>query len=179
MNAELEQRVQIRRSDLDRERRRAVTLAERDMLTGLANRARFQAHFEAVISNCITTGEAAALLLIDLDHFKQVNDRLGHRAGDALLIQVAERLRHVCRDTDLVARLGGDEFAVVLQAPENGLDSGTSLATRICQAVKNSYEVEGVLIEPSCSIGIAVVPDHGIIGTDLLRYADLALYSTK
>ena len=179
LNSDLEQRVHLRTLDVERERRIAVELAERDLLTRLANRARFQSHLALTVARCAETGSQAALLIIDLDRFKQVNDRLGHAAGDALLIQVAGRLQTVLRNDDLVARLGGDEFAIVLSDPSDATAAGIATAKRIRDALSAPCKVEGLPLLASCSIGIAVVPTHATIETNLMRYADLALYAAK
>ena len=179
LTADLERRVQLRTKDVERERRIAVELAERDLLTGLANRARFQSHLSSTVLNCAETGDQAALMLIDLDQFKQVNDRLGHAAGDALLIEIAGRLRGVIGDDDLVARLGGDEFAIVMSHPSGAVTAGIAMARRIRDALSATCTIEGLPMLASCSIGIAAVPVHATVGADLMRYADLALFTAK
>ena len=179
LNADLEHRVRVRTEDLERERQIAIDLAEHDHLTGLANRAMFQSHLESTIARCMMIGEQCALLFIDLDRFKTVNDQLGHAAGDALLVQVAARLHRLVRGTDLVARFGGDEFAVLLSNQQDGVSAAKGLAVRIADSLAAPYLIEGLPVASSCSIGFAALPVHATSGTDLMRYADLALYAAK
>ncbi len=179
LNADLEARVSSRTIELERERRQAVALAERDLLTGVANRRRLQACLDAAVADCADGETQAALLVVDLDRFKQVNDRFGHAAGDALLIEMAERLSRVCGEAGLVARLGGDEFAVLLQGHGDGLASGRRWAERILRAAEAPLSEKAHHSQPSCSIGFAATPGQATTSADLLRYADLALYSAK
>jgi diguanylate cyclase (GGDEF)-like protein len=122
--------------------------------------------------------ERCAILFIDLDQFKQVNDTLGHSQGDELLCSVADRLRTVVRDTDLVARLGGDEF-VIVQSPMRRADQATSLARRIVSLLNDTFDVDGHQVIIGASVGIAVAPRDGIDADTLLKNADMALYRAK
>lgn len=162
--------------------RRAETLirhnAEHDPLTGLANRSLFVDTLRAAIARAAKGGPAPALLLIDLDGFKNVNDTLGHIAGDDLLIQTARILIEVAGADDVVARLGGDEFAII-HATTDSQQTAEMLATAVVEELSRPMFAAGRQAEMSASIGIAVVPPG--IGSEnmLLRHADLALYAAK
>jgi len=149
--------------------------ALRDPLTGLANRTLLSTAADRAL--LATTG-TTAMLLIDLDHFKDVNDTLGHAVGDQLLVAVAERLQEQAAPTDLVARLGGDEFVVLVRRCD-GVDSAVELADRLGEAIRQPYEVQGVTLTVGCSVGIGLAPDHVDTVEGLLRCADVALYTAK
>jgi diguanylate cyclase (GGDEF)-like protein/PAS domain S-box-containing protein len=152
-------------------------LARYDALTGLPNRTSFTEQFEHTVAE--TSGaEAHAVLFIDLDEFKQVNDTLGHPCGDALLCEVAERLRKAVRETDVVARFGGDEF-VVLQSLRNGREDAGELADNIIRSLRDIYVIEGHQIVVGASIGISMRPQGGSTADQLLKSADIALYRAK
>jgi diguanylate cyclase (GGDEF)-like protein len=153
-------------------------LASRDPLTGLANRIALHQCLASMMTESRQTGVPVALLCIDLDRFKPVNDTLGHPVGDGLLVKVAERLRSTVRKTDLVARLGGDEFAI-LQAAAPQPESAESLATRLVEILGRPYNVSGHTLNIGASVGIAVYPADGNDGEALLRHGDLALYRAK
>jgi len=157
--------------------RQITFLARHDTLTGLPNRMLLQDHLEAAVTG-LSEGQHFAVLCLDLDHFKEVNDTLGHAAGDVLLRLVAERLRHCARDGDLIARLGGDEFAIVLASGVDGAASATSLATRVIESIGAPYEVQGRDFVIGASIGIAL-SEPGIPGAEFLKRADVALYRAK
>lgn len=123
-------------------------------------------------------GVPLAVMYLDLDKFKMVNDTLGHVAGDELLVSVAVRLRGSFRPADLVSRQGGDEF-VVLMAPGTGMVEATAAAERILAAVALPHDIDGEQVHIGCSIGIAMLPEHGVTGETLLRHADTALHSAK
>ncbi len=148
----------------------------RDPLTELLTRS----HFETVVRETLKTGNSGrlAILLIDLDRFKPVNDTLGHAAGDALLRLVAQRLQSCVRDTDLVARLGGDEFAFLL-GPIDAPNEAAEIARRIVDLVGRTYLIEGQLVNVGASLGIAIAPTDGDTFEGLLKCADLALYHSK
>jgi diguanylate cyclase (GGDEF)-like protein len=146
-----------------------------DALTGLPNRARFRDRVEEALQE---HGDGLAVLLIDLDRFKEVNDTLGHESGDLLLKQVGRRLVESLADPDTVARLGGDEFAVLaheVQSPEEAL----GLAHRLRRALEAAFSLRGLRIEVEASVGIALVPEHGHEVDTLLRHADVAMYLSK
>ena len=153
-------------------------LARTDPLTGLANRAEFSARFKEMTAAALRHGELLFVQLIDLDHFKQVNDRHGHHVGDLLLKQVARRICDAVRETDFVARLGGDEFAV-LQSDADTPEAGGSLAEKLVDLLSQPYAIEGLDIRLGASIGISVYPQDDIDPEQLLRKADLALYKVK
>ncbi len=156
----------------------AIALAMSDPLTGLCNRQLFEQRSAAMLAGAATTGAAHALLLIDLDRFKPVNDTLGHPVGDALLRLVAKRLRSVLRREDLVARLGGDEFALLV--PLDPDESGAALlARRIVDVLSRPYLVDGHLVNIGASVGVTLAPRDGREHALLLRNADLALYHAK
>jgi diguanylate cyclase (GGDEF)-like protein len=167
------------------ERRRAeaeiVHLARHDGLTGLANRAEFNARLEAASVRLKQNGGAFTVMMLDLDKFKIVNDTRGHLAGDLLLVEVGRRLQAEIRDVDVLARLGGDEFAII-QEGGGGADqheSATALALRIIGAVTRPFDLNGHEAGVGISIGMALAPEHGIESEELLRGADLALYDAK
>ncbi len=149
-----------------------------DPLTGLPNRLRFHARLGEARSRLDRSGEGFAVLAVDLDRFKSVNDTLGHPIGDALLQKVAERLQSAVRPTDTVARFGGDEFAVI-QSNVGDVVGAETLAKRIVDLLGRAYIVEGHLINIGASVGIAVAPTDGGEPDTLLKNADLALYRAK
>lgn len=151
--------------------------AEHDALTLLPNRLRFGATLDQAIHE-LPAGASAALILLDLDKFKEVNDTLGHAAGDDLLSQVASRLSRVCGKRGSAARLGGDEFAVI--APRISCrHEATTFAADIVQALSGEYIIDSARVTIGCSAGVAMIPDHGDVARDLQRRADMALYSAK
>ena len=151
-------------------------MALHDALTGLANRVLFRRHIDEAIEKSGETG--AALLFLDLDRFKVVNDTLGHPVGDALLVEVAARFRHTLGEDCFAARLGGDEFAIYRVG--DGEDGGTEeLARRITACIAEPFEIEGHHIVIGTSIGIALSPRDGREADELLKNADMALYRAK
>ncbi len=159
-------------------RERLGEQALRDPLTGLSNRRYFTDAMARRFVSARRDGLSAAVLLIDLDGFKQVNDTRGHPVGDALLRQVADRLRHCVGEDDRVMRLGGDEFAIVRLCRQQRRDS-TSLARFVVSELSKMYEVDGYHLRISASVGVALYPSGGEQLTDLLRSADIALYFVK
>lgn len=149
-----------------------------DDLTGLPNRVLFGDRVNHAIRAALRAGESLALLIMDLDDFKQVNDTLGHQSGDLLLKLVAERLVGCLRDGDTVARLGGDEFGI-LPLTGSDLAGAATVAWRIEQALEPAFLFEGHSIDVRASIGITLAPEHGDNIGDLLRRADLAMYDAK
>lgn len=176
--AELERRVEERTRELDDARERAIHMANRDQLTGVANRACFVRTLDDSIQQAGEARARFALFMMDLDRFKDINDTLGHEAGDVFLKRVARRLRIVAGGQATVARLGGDEFAVI--APAHGGHGGwTALALRLAEAVSRPVRYLGNRLETTGSIGISIFPDDATEARDLQRYADLALYRSK
>jgi diguanylate cyclase (GGDEF)-like protein len=152
--------------------------AHHDALTSLANRALFYKEATKAISGRKARGDSFAVLFLDLDHFKEVNDTLGHPVGDVLLQEVAGRLRGCMRTTDVVARLGGDEFAVILN-PIIRPEQVAGLAERLIEVVSAPYAIEGQCIIVGASVGAAICPTDGADSHELLKNADIALYRAK
>ena len=157
---------------------RIAFLAHHDPLTGLPNRTLFHDRVQQALARLERGDGGFAVLCLDLDRFKAVNDTLGHPVGDGLLKQVAERLRACVREGDTVARLGGDEFAVVLLGVEEPADVD-GLAARMIGLVGSGYEIDGHRIDIGTSIGIALAPGGGSGAHELLKNADTALYGAK
>ena len=169
------------------------TLAYYDLVTGLPNRAQLHEQLRAVLKNCSRSDEEFALLFLDLDHFKQVNDTLGHDAGDDLLRQVSERLTSVVRESDAVgraiggetetpehtvARLGGDEFVVLLGRIQRAEDAAR-VAQRIAASIGEPYTIGETEVRVTTTIGISVYPADGADAETLLKHADVAMYHAK
>jgi len=160
--------------------RRVLELARIDALTGLSNRAVFLEQLEAAVDPRVSPrGDSFSVLMLDLDRFKNVNDSLGHAAGDALLREVAKRLRSALRSTDLLARLGGDEFAIIQAGCNDQRQGSIDLAARICKSIAEPFLLPGRQVEVGTSVGIAMVPEHGQDREQILKKADLALYRSK
>ncbi len=149
-----------------------------DALTGLPNRVMFQDRFARVLESAMRHGRLAAVLYVDLDGFKEVNDRRGHAAGDLLLQQVARRLEGCVRAEDTVARLGGDEFGIVLATLAQEHD-GEVVALKVIRALAAPFELEGDAVRISASIGAALFPLHGQDIDQLMAHADAAMYAAK
>ncbi|WP_315759951.1 putative bifunctional diguanylate cyclase/phosphodiesterase [Sphingomonas sp. Y38-1Y] len=168
-------------SDLTEKRRaeaEITRLALFDGLTGLANRQRMRLSLDQTLAQSRRGWRGVALLLLDLDRFKAVNDTLGHQVGDALLKQVAQRLQRCTGESELVGRLGGDEFQLIVpDAPAP--DALSELARTIIAALSQPYFLAGSSVTIGCSIGIAVAPENGSDSETLIRSADLALYAAK
>ena len=164
-------------TDKRRNEEKIAFMAHHDALTSLPNRVLFQEHLDAAVAQ-LGDGQQFAVLCLDLDHFKDVNDTLGHAAGDDLLRQVAGRLRHCVRDRDVVARLGGDEFAIVLAIADGGPAAAAALATRLVDSIGAPYVLQGRNIVIGTSIGIALFEPGGS-GIEFLKRADVALYRAK
>jgi diguanylate cyclase (GGDEF)-like protein len=157
--------------------RRLRHQATHDTLTGLSNRAELHEQGARALAGARRDGGLAALMLIDLDRFKEVNDTMGHEQGDRLLVEVSARLSQLLRTSDILTRLGGDEFAVLAVLPNRGAVG--EVATRLHRALALPFDVGGVAIELGASIGIALHPDHGEDVSTLLRHADVAMYEAK
>ena len=153
-------------------------LALHDPVCGLPNRIYFGERLETMIDEVRGGGPSAAVFYIDLDHFKDVNDTLGHHIGDELILNVTRRLSHILRGNDLVARLGGDEFAIITTCASDAY-SLQAIARRIITAVCAPYSINGHNIIIGASIGIAVIDRRARDAADILRYADMALYRAK
>ncbi len=153
-------------------------MAEFDALTGLANRHRMDRKLDSTLSAYKSAKRACALMLLDLDKFKYVNDTMGHPAGDDLLKQVAERLRAVCGGRGEIGRLGGDEFQIILPDMDDRGELG-EMADKIIQMLSSPYQVEGKRAIIGASVGISIAPYDGLERDELVRSADLALYAAK
>jgi diguanylate cyclase (GGDEF)-like protein/PAS domain S-box-containing protein len=153
-------------------------MAHHDALTGLPNRVLFHRRLGEALSRIRRGGGNLAVLCLDLDQFKSVNDTLGHPVGDALLKTVAQRLDHCVRDTDMVARLGGDEFAIILPTI-GGPQNAEQTASKVIDELGQPYEIQGHEVVVGASIGIAIAPGDGDAADALLRNADMALYRAK
>jgi diguanylate cyclase (GGDEF)-like protein/PAS domain S-box-containing protein len=153
-------------------------LAHHDTLTGLPNRASFTEHLNQAIVLSQREQQALAVLFLDLDNFKPVNDQHGHAIGDLLLQQVANRIRQCLRGADVVGRIGGDEFVVLLQNVHH-VANAQQTAEKICSCLSIAYEVDGKILQIGVSIGIALYPLHGSNAMQLVRYADEAMYEAK
>jgi diguanylate cyclase (GGDEF)-like protein len=151
--------------------------AHYDGLTNLPNRESFQSRLEAALDQVGAAGTQVALLWVDLDNFKRINDTMGHPVGDALLIAISRRLRESIRPADTAARMGGDEFAVLLSGATAEMAAG--LAERIVAAVARPVEVDGHTIRMGASIGISLAPRDGADRRSLTKAADVALYDAK
>jgi diguanylate cyclase (GGDEF)-like protein/PAS domain S-box-containing protein len=167
--------------DITRERQTAaqlVHLAEHDALTGLYNRHRFQEHLERMISNAKRSGAIFALLYFDLDKFKPINDRFGHRAGDTVLMRVSEAVSALVRSGEMLARLGGDEFAILSELSTE--EEAVRLAGRIARAVADiAFRFDDEAVQLTTSIGIALFPRDGGDADELVAHADAAMYEAK
>ncbi|KJC47621.1 EAL domain-containing protein [Bradyrhizobium sp. LTSP857] len=157
---------------------RITHLARYDELTALPNRVSFRDEIERLLAISHNSERLSALLFIDLDQFKQVNDTLGHPCGDQLLCAVANRLREMLRPEDFVARFGGDEF-VVFQQNINSPEDAASLARRIVERLSERYRIDNHLVEIGASVGIALTSPDGVSADTLLKNADMALYRAK
>lgn len=172
--------LRLRRSTaaLEAGRLAAQHLAYHDSLTGLGNRAKFEKSFAEAISKIKPDDSKVALLFLDLDRFKQVNDTLGHDAGDELIQEVATRLHPLVRDSDTIARLGGDEFAIVVCNVTDG-DDVSALCNRIVAAIRQPFSLAAGQAFVGVSIGVSMATDHNDDMAELRREADIALYEAK
>jgi len=161
-----------------RSQQQVSRLAHYDPLTGLANRVQMSRALEQILAAPRERDRACAVFLLDLDRFKQVNDTLGHPTGDALLKQVAQRLERVIGAAGRCGRLGGDEFEVIVPAPRSR-EHLAHIAREIIASLSQPYTIEGHAVVIGASVGVAVAPDHGTTGEELIRNVDLALYAAK
>jgi diguanylate cyclase (GGDEF)-like protein len=185
----LTRNLQDKTDELRREGEKVAYLAHHDPLTGLANRAQLRTKLEQSGTNFKLDGVRFSVFVLDLDRFKEVNDSLGHAAGDALLRVVAQRLKNALRKDDVLARLGGDEFAII-QSPPRTLDErlatrndhrhgAMELASRILSTLAEPFDLDGNTVFIGCSIGISIAPEDGTEPEVLMKTADLALYEAK
>jgi diguanylate cyclase (GGDEF)-like protein/PAS domain S-box-containing protein len=159
--------------------KRISFMAHYDVLTGLANRAAAVQKIEEAAARQRRYGDQFSVLLLDLDRFKVVNDTLGHPAGDALLREVATRLKRLLRETDLLGRLGGDEFVIIQESEADLHKAAGALCDRIIGSLTTPFSIDGNDVNIGVSIGIALAPEHATNPDNLLKMADMALYSVK
>jgi diguanylate cyclase (GGDEF)-like protein len=176
--ASASKRLRRQTEDLQTSAERDRHQATHDGLTGLPNRELLRDRLGQSLAVASRSDGEVALLLIDLDRFKEINDTLGHSYGDKLLCQVGPRLQSVLREGDTVARLGGDEFAVLLPLVD-GVGEAATVAERLRESLHQPFDVEGVALDVEASIGIALSPWHGTDTEELLRNADIAMYVAK
>ncbi len=169
--AHLEAMVEARTAELKH-------LAQHDVLTGLPNRALLGDRIAQAIHHAQRYKGSMAVMAVDLDRFKQVNDTLGHAVGDVLLKRVAQRLRDLVRKSDTVARMGGDEFVLILKEVPSQ-EVVTAVATKIRDALAQAFDIEGHSVEVGGSIGVALFPRDGTDAHTLLKCADVAMYNAK
>lgn len=164
-------------NQLDQVRAQLQQAAHYDALTNLLNRRGFNQVFAERLAEQVADGQRLAAMFLDIDHFKRINDSLGHAAGDELLKVIADHIQAATRSQDLVARLGGDEFCVVTSLKTR--DEARHLAQRIMQRMKDPIDLGGRRMVMTTSIGISIYPDDGLTALELLKHADLALYQSK
>jgi diguanylate cyclase len=174
INAALECEIIERRQAEER----AHDLATRDPLTGLMNRRSLTERLEHAMAMAARHKQKLALLFIDLDKFKSINDMLGHDAGDHLLLQVSERISGAVRESDIVARLGGDEFVVLMEGLPS-YQAASEVGKKIVAAIDACFHVHGQRVKTSASVGISLYPQDGATTNSLMRNADLAMYHAK
>lgn len=155
-----------------------IRLAHYDELTGLPNRVALENHLEQAIQQARRGSGHFALMFLDLDKFKPVNDNYGHQVGDELLRNVGKRLKHCIRSSDVVGRRGGDEF-VVITGPLHGDDDAKPIADKIVAVLNDTFHIQGHNIQIGASVGVALYPDDGLAAEDLLKQADAAMYRVK
>jgi diguanylate cyclase (GGDEF)-like protein len=170
--------LKVASEELAQKQRENEFQAFHDHLTGLPNRLLFRLSLGQAIENAAESGGRIAVMLMDLDHFKEVNDALGHHIGDRLLAAVGPRLAGALRDGDMMARLGGDEFGVLLPDVADD-DAAVSVAQRLIEGLHRPIEVDEMALDVTGSIGIAFFPDHARDADTLLRHADVAMYAAK
>jgi diguanylate cyclase (GGDEF)-like protein/PAS domain S-box-containing protein len=153
-------------------------LAHHDPLTGLENRAALGERLEQLLAQARRSKLPLAVLFIDLDHFKKINDSFGHQAGDLLLKGASARMKDLLRDVDTLARLGGDEFIIVLGGPLSP-DSVTAVAVRLVESLQQPYHLDGITAHSGASVGVALYPEDGLDAETLVRHADMAMYAAK
>ncbi|MDD2780771.1 EAL domain-containing protein, partial [Sulfuricurvum sp.] len=165
-------------TELNTTQNQLLHLATHDSLTGLPNRILFNDRLQMAIKKNQRKNEKIAVMFIDLDHFKQINDSLGHPVGDLLLVQVALRLRSILRESDTIARMGGDEFNILIDSLTQS-DNLIDIAEKLIHAFKEPFTIEGNILYTTLSIGIALSPDDGITTEKLLKNSDTAMYRAK
>jgi diguanylate cyclase (GGDEF)-like protein len=180
--AEIQPRTLLRAVRYSIERRKSaaemVRLAHTDSLTGLLNRRAFFEHLEVALTQSRRSERACAVILFDIDHFKEINDVFGHRVGDEVLVEVTRRLRQHLRETDAVARIGGDEFAIVATNLQTA-NAAMEIAEKLVRSMAAIEDIHGLHLEVSISVGISVFPMDVAGADELVAHADLAMYKSK
>lgn len=183
--ATLERRVEERTAALAEEVRHREALAEKlahaaehDSLTGLPNRRLFQIQLEHALARAERDESELAVMFLDLDRFKEINDTLGHHAGDELLVQFAQRVQHVLRHSDVLARHGGDEFLILIE-DVHGIESVREIAEKVLQTTRAPFNLSGRRASAGTSIGVALFPESGTSPEQIIKNADAALYQVK
>ena len=171
--------ISIDITDRKRTEARVQFLAHHDVLTELPNRALCVDRLGSALEDARKSAQSVAVLFIDLDRFKNINDTLGHHVGDGLLRSVAARLTQVVRPGDTVSRLGGDEFVVILRAVADREDARMVVDQRLIPLIRQPHHIEGHAVQVSCSVGVAVYPEDGMDIDELMRRADAAMYEAK
>ncbi|MBP6817122.1 MAG: EAL domain-containing protein, partial [Burkholderiaceae bacterium] len=166
-------------SDRKKSEERIRFLADHDVLTDLPNRALYTERLRQAVQQAVLSGERLAVLFIDLDRFKDINDSLGHHIGDGLLRSVSRRLLEAVRPGDTVSRLGGDEFVVLINAVADASEVAQLVQRRLIPLIRQPHHVDGADLHVSCSVGIAMYPDDGQDIDALMRHADTAMYQAK
>lgn len=164
--------------ELEMAKERAETMATHDYLTGLPNRVMLNEQMSSAIARAKRNSEIIAIMTIDMDGFKQVNDNYGHGEGDRVLVQIASRMRRAVREADTVTRYGGDEFLITAPQVESKAHTAT-IAERLLAAVREPVPLGEGVVEPTFSIGIAFYPDDGATPEELITRSDKALYIAK
>jgi diguanylate cyclase (GGDEF)-like protein len=175
---QMQRQITLQFAELQESRQEFEHLARHDMLTGLPNRRLFQDRLDHALARARRSGKKLALLFIDLDRFKEINDQIGHDAGDAVLKAVATRLAATTREADTVARLGGDEFVVLLDDPSSH-DQVASIAQKLLDGLKPEIQFQSHVLHAVASIGISQYPQDGETATEILANADRAMYQAK
>lgn len=175
---QLEQKVEARTLELTELTKQLEHQAYHDTLTGLANRITFDDHLRLAIDQSKRYGQRLAVMFLDLDRFKVINDTLGHAVGDKLLIEVSQRLTACLRDCDTLARLGGDEFAVLLMQIRHDTDAG-EVARKLIEAIAKPIQIDGYSLHVTTSIGISLYPNDGEMADVIVKNADTAMYRSK
>jgi diguanylate cyclase (GGDEF)-like protein len=175
---ELNQRLQSEITQRERSEAETQYLAYHDALTGLANRILFREQLERALTDCAATGQHLAVLFLDLDAFKVINDTMGHSIGDGFLRTIASGLRDGLPNARVIARLGGDEFAII-HVTSDSRKGPAAVAQAVVDIVTRPHNIDGHELFTGVSVGVAVAPEHGMLPPELLQRADLAMYRAK
>ncbi|RWC90180.1 MAG: diguanylate cyclase [Mesorhizobium sp.] len=172
--------LSVQKREIELAKQQSDHSANHDLLTDLPNRRAFHNELKSVIGRCAATGDAAGLLFIDLDRFKEVNDTLGHEAGDALLQRVSDKLRTILRSADFVARLGGDEFAFLFSGkPDLAREKAVRVAERVLERLRIKVPAPNGDIQVGCTVGVAIYPTEAADPDALVALADRLMYVGK